>query len=148
MVFLIFLKKEPAFIGRTSTVLYLLLYKTQAVINTRLRRLLSGRVVVYNIEYSMERGTTKTMATGAFVLVALAFGAFLLRGNFGGQGFDSTDVSIQSGRRSEILELASRGARVSDSEKKRLFEYLSGEQFREYQFNDRERALILKAIGG
>lgn len=91
----------------------------------------------------MESGETKTAVLGAAVLVALAFGAwFVFASRNGGES------APQNSRRAEILELASRGARVSDSEKKRLFEYLSGEQFREYQFNDRERALILKAIGG
>lgn len=91
----------------------------------------------------MESGETKTAALGAVALVALALGAwFVFASREGGQS------GGQNSRRAEILELASRGGRVSDSEKKRLFEYLSGEQFREYQFSARERALILKAIGG
>ncbi|MDP3661743.1 MAG: hypothetical protein Q8R17_02755 [bacterium] len=95
----------------------------------------------------MESGTIKTALAGAVVLIALALGAWFAFAPRGG-GITQSEPRAQNGRRAEILELASRGARVSDSEKKRLFEYLSGEQFRAYQFNDRERALILKAIGG
>lgn len=88
----------------------------------------------------MESGETKTAVLGVAAVAVLALGAWLIFASREGGG-----SAPQNSRRAEILELASR-ARVSDSEKKRLFEYLSGEQFREYQFNDRERALILKAI--
>lgn len=109
--------------------------------------MLNGCVVVYTIECSMESGSTRTVATGAVVLIALAIWVWFLFAPRGG-GTAESELRAQSGRRGEILEIARRGARVSDIEKKQLFEYLSGEQFREYQFNDRERALILKAIGG
>lgn len=90
----------------------------------------------------MESGETKTAVLGAAAVAILALGAWFVF-----TSRNDGESAPQNSRRGEILELASR-ARVSDSEKKRLFEYLSGEQFREYQFNDRERALILKAIGG
>lgn len=90
-------------------------------------------------------GATKQVAAGAVVLVLAALGAWLVFAprlpadrHGGGQ---------ENGTRSEIIRLAGRGE-LSDGEKKWLFERLSGEQFRAYQFNERERVLILRAIGG
>jgi len=90
----------------------------------------------------MERGTAKTATAGAAVLVAVALGAWLV---FASR--ESAGSPAQNGNRAEVLRLAEHG-RLSDSEKKRVFELLSGEQFREYEFSARERAQILKAIGG
>ncbi len=95
----------------------------------------------------MEFGTIKKTLASAAALILLALGAWFVFAPQGG-GTVPSETRTHNSRRAEILELASRGARVSDGEKRRIFEYLSGEQFREYQFNDRERALILKAIGG
>lgn len=83
-------------------------------------------------------GANRRFVAGALALVLAALGAWLVFAPRGGQEGDA---------RSEIIRLAERGA-LSDSEKKWLFERLSGEQFRAYQFNERERTLILKAIGG
>lgn len=92
----------------------------------------------------METGAAKTLFLWFAVLVVAALGAFLLRGGLSGEGA----LGASGGARIEVLRLAEQGRALGDTDKKRLFELLSGERFREYQFNDRERALILKAIGG
>ena len=90
----------------------------------------------------MERGATKTTLAGAAVLTAVLLGVWLV---FASR--NNAEPSAQNGNRAEILRMVERG-RLSDGEKKRIFVLLSGEQFREYQFSARERALILRAIGG
>ena len=91
----------------------------------------------------MENGAAKTLTLGLALIIALALGIFFFRGGAGEQ--------MQEGNasaRAEVVRLAERGRALVDQDKKRLFELLSGERFREYRFSDRERALILKAIGG
>lgn len=83
-------------------------------------------------------GANKRFAAGALALVLAALGAWFVSASRGG---------TEQSTRSEIIRLAERGT-LNDGEKKWLFTHLSGEQFREYQFSERERALILKAIGG
>lgn len=83
-------------------------------------------------------GATKKLAAGAGALVLAALGAWFVSASRGG---------TEQSARSEIIRLAERGT-LSDGEKKWLFERLSGEQFRAYQFSERERVLILKAIRG
>lgn len=92
----------------------------------------------------MKTGAAKTLSLWFTVLIVAALGVFLLHGSFSGEGA----FRASGNARAEVLRLAERGRTLGDTDKKRLFELLSGEQFREYQFNDRERALILRAIGG
>ena len=93
----------------------------------------------------METRAAKTLSLWfAVLIVVAALGVFFLRGSFSGEGA----LGAPWNARAEVLSLAERGRALGDTDKKRLFELLSGEQFREYQFNARERALILKAIGG
>lgn len=79
---------------------------------------------------------TKKAITGVVLLLILAGGVLAVL---------SSDVNGVKGKRAEILELSRRGE-LSDAEKKRMFEMLSGDQYREYKFSERERALILQAI--
>ena len=92
----------------------------------------------------METRAAKTLSLWFAVLIIAALGVFFLRGSFSGE----VAFPALGNARAEVLRLAERGRALGDTDKKRLFELLSGEQFREYQFNARERALILKAIGG
>ena len=93
----------------------------------------------------METGAAKTLTLWAALIIAVALGIFFFRGAAPSVGGASGG---EDGARSEVLRLAERGRALGDTDKKRLFELLSGERFREYRFSDRERAIILKAIGG
>lgn len=79
---------------------------------------------------------TKKAITGVVLLLVLAGGVFVIL---------SSDANGVKRKRAEILEL-SRRVELSDVDKKRMFEMLSGDQYREYKFSERERALILQAI--
>jgi len=79
---------------------------------------------------------TKKAITGVVLLLVLAGGVFVIL---------SSDANGVKRKRAEILELSKRGE-LSDADKKRMFEMLSGDQYREYKFSERERALILQAI--
>jgi hypothetical protein len=86
----------------------------------------------------IETGVTKKAVTGAILVLAIAFGMWVIL---------SRDDGAMKNKKDEILEISKRG-NVSDIDKKRLFELLSGEQYKEYKFSEKERAVILKAIGG
>ncbi len=94
----------------------------------------------------MENGAAKTLTLWAALIIAVALGIFFFRG--GAPSVGGASGGGEDGARAEVLHLAERGRALGDTDKKRLFELLSGERFREYRFSDRERALILKAIGG
>jgi|GEM_PF-1730350 predicted negative regulator of RcsB-dependent stress response len=87
----------------------------------------------------MPTGFAQRKGIALVALVVLALGAWV--------AFTSRTGNEHDARRGEVLRLARKG-NLGDTDKRALFELLSGEQFGSYQFSDAERALILRAIGG
>jgi hypothetical protein len=87
----------------------------------------------------MPTGFAQRRGIALVALVVLALGVWV--------SLVSRTENEHDARRGEVLRLARKG-NLGDTDKRALFELLSGEQFGSYQFDDSERTLILRAIGG